>query len=63
MSTSEQLVTERAVMPAEIANLPDLVGYLRTDHQVAKVTLPVTGWQEAQPQHVDMPQRRMPWEI
>ena len=63
MSTSEQLVTERAVMPAEIANLPDLVGYLRTDHQVAKVTLPVTGWPEVQPQHVDIPQRRMPWEI
>lgn len=61
---SETLVTERAVMPSEIAGLPDLVGYLRTDNQVAKVCVPVPRqpWNEAQPTHRTRPQRALPWE-
>ena len=38
-STSEQVVIERIVLPAEISGLPNLFGYLRTggSHRVAKV--------------------------
>lgn len=63
-STSATLVTERAVMPSEIARLPDRFGYLQTDNRVAKVVVPVPAqpWQETQPQHMSRPQRPMPWE-
>ena len=65
ISISEQMVTERAVMPAEIANLPDRVGYLRSDHRVARVVVPIPAkpWQETQPHHLSRPQRLMPWEV
>ena len=44
-STSEQMVIERIVLPAEIAGLPDLMGYLRTggSHRVAKVKVEFDG--------------------
>ncbi|OCB03278.1 hypothetical protein BBC27_08780 [Acidithiobacillus ferrivorans] len=44
-STSEAMVIERIVLPAEIAGLPDLVGYLRTggSHRVAKVKVEFDG--------------------
>ncbi|WP_031571787.1 type IV secretion system DNA-binding domain-containing protein [Acidithiobacillus thiooxidans] len=44
-SVSEQVVTERLVLPAEIAGLPDLRGYLRTggSHRVAKVSIEFGG--------------------
>lgn len=63
-SKNEQIVIERAVLPSQIAGLPDLVGYLRTggSHMVAKVLvefdgLPRTG---EQPDFVDQPQRPLP---
>ena len=63
-NTSEQIVTERIVLPAEIAGLPDLVGYLRTggSHRVAKVKIEFDGL----PRHgegedfVWRPQRKLP---
>ncbi len=63
-SASEQLVTERAVLPAEIASLPDRVGFLRTDNRVARVVVPIPAqpWKETQPHHVTRPQRLLPWE-
>jgi hypothetical protein len=63
-STSEQVVTERLVLPSEIAGLPDLVGYLRTggSHRVAKVKLTIDGLPRSgdQPDFVWIQQRPMP---
>lgn len=44
-NTSEQTVTERIVLPAEVGGLPDLIGYLRTggSHRVAKVRVEFDG--------------------
>jgi hypothetical protein len=64
-SANESLVIERAVMPAEIANLPDRIGYVRTGGRVAKIVVPIPAqpWAETQPHHISRPQRRLPWEV
>ncbi|MDA8377336.1 MAG: type IV secretion system DNA-binding domain-containing protein [Planctomycetia bacterium] len=63
-STSEQIVTERAVLPSQIAGLPDLVGYLRTggSSTVARVKVEFDGLprQGEQPNFMDQPQRALP---
>ncbi len=61
-STSETIVTERAVLPAEIAQLPDMHGYLRAQEEVMKVKIDYVKYEETQPQHMDVPQRELPWE-
>ncbi|OCB01250.1 hypothetical protein BBC27_05025 [Acidithiobacillus ferrivorans] len=61
-STSEAIVTERAVLPSEIAQLPNMVGYLRAQEEVMKVKIDYVEYQETQPQHCDVPQRNLPWE-
>lgn len=63
-SRNEQIVTERAVLPAEIAGLPDLRGYLRTggSHIVAKVAIEFAGLprQGDQPDFEPIPARALP---
>lgn len=63
-SRNEQIVTERAVLPAEIAGLPDLRGYLRTggSHIVAKVAIDFAGLprQGDQPDFQPIPARALP---
>lgn len=63
-SISEQVVTERIVLPSEIAGLPNLRGYLRAggSHRVAKVSIefggiPRRGEQE---DFIWKPQRALP---
>lgn len=62
VSTSEAIVTERAVLPAEIAQLPDMHGFLRAQEEVMKVKIDYVKYEETQPQHMDVPQRSLPWE-
>lgn len=63
-STSEQIVIERAVLPSQIAGLPDLYGYLRTggSSTVAKVKVDFDGLPRKgdQPDFVHQPQRQLP---
>lgn len=63
-SKTEQIVTERAVLPSQIAGLPDLHGYLRTggSHMVARVRVDFDGLPRRgeQPDFVDQPQRPLP---
>jgi Type IV secretory pathway, VirD4 components len=63
-STSESLVIERAVLPSEIMQLPDLHGYVKAGGETVRVILPVPNqpWIESQPQHLPAPMRLMPWE-
>lgn len=63
-STSESLVIERAVLPSEIMQLPDLWGYVKTGGETIKVNLPIPNqpWIESQPQHLPAEMRQMPWE-
>lgn len=63
--TSEQMVIERIVLPSEIAGLPDLHGYLRLggSSEIAKVSITYTPPIEKQPAHVNVQQRRLPWEM
>lgn len=63
-STSESFVIERAVLPSEIMQLPDLHGYVKTGGETVKVILPVPNqpWIESQAQHIPAPMRQMPWE-
>jgi hypothetical protein len=61
-SHSQAIVTERAVLPAEIAQLPDMHGYLRAHEEVMKVKIEYVAYKEVQPQHCDVPQRMLPWE-
>jgi len=61
-SDGQAIVTERAVLPSEIAQLPNLVGYLRAQEEVMKVKIDYVEYQETQPQHMDVPQRSLPWE-
>lgn len=61
-SDSQAIVTERAVLPSEIAQLPDMHGYLRAQEEVMKVKITYVKYEETQPQHVDVPQRSLPWE-
>lgn len=61
-SESQAIVTERAVLPSEIAQLPNMVGYLRAQEEVMKVKIDYVEYVETQPQHVDVPQRSLPWE-
>lgn len=64
VSKNEQIVTERAVLPAEIAGLPDLRGYLRTggSHIVAKVLIDFAGLPRFgdQPDFEPIPARALP---
>ena len=62
ISVSEAIVTERAVLPSEIAQLPDMHGYLRAQEEVMRVKITYVKYEETQPQHCDVPQREMPWE-
>lgn len=62
VSKSEAIVTERAVLPAEIAQLPDMHGYLRAQEEVMKVKIEYIKYEEKEPQHVDVAQRSLPWE-
>ena len=63
-SSSEQIVIERAVLPSQIAGLPDLVGYLRTggSSTVARVKVEFAGLARRgeQPDFIDQPQRPLP---
>ncbi|MHB1659417.1 MAG: type IV secretion system DNA-binding domain-containing protein [Acidithiobacillus sp.] len=63
-STNEQIVIERAVLPSQIAGLPDLVGYLRTggSEMIAKVRVDFDGLPRRgeQPDFIDQPQRALP---
>ena len=63
-STNEQIVIERAVLPSQIAGLPDLVGYLRTggSEMIAKVKVDFAGLPRhgEQPEFVDQAQRALP---
>jgi type IV conjugative transfer system coupling protein TraD len=63
-SKNEQVVIERAVLPSQVAGLPDLVGYLKTggSEMVAKVRVEFDGLQRhgEQPEFVDQPQRPLP---
>lgn len=63
-NVSEQVVTERIVLPSEIAGLPNLSGYLRTGggHRVAKVTIDFGGIPRRgdQEDFVWKPQRALP---
>lgn len=63
-STSEQIVIERAVLPSQIAGLPDLTGYLRTggSSTVARVYVEFDGLarQGEQPEFIDQAQRALP---
>ncbi|MBU2755294.1 type IV secretion system DNA-binding domain-containing protein [Acidithiobacillus sp. CV18-2] len=64
-SLSESIVTERAVLPAEIGALPDLTGYLRVggEHMVAKVRIPFPDLPPAtEPAALPRPHRILPWE-
>lgn len=63
-SQSEQIVIERAVLPSQVAGLPDLFGYLKTggSEMVAKVKVAFDGLARhgEQPEFVDQPQRPLP---
>lgn len=61
-SDSQAIVTERAVLPSEIAQLPDMHGYLRAQEEVMRVKIDYVKYEETQPQHCDVPQRMLPWE-
>lgn len=61
-SHSQAIVTERAVLPSEIAQLPDMHGYLRAQEEVMKVKIDYVKYEETQAQHMDIPQRALPWE-
>ncbi|MBU2857802.1 type IV secretion system DNA-binding domain-containing protein [Acidithiobacillus ferrooxidans] len=61
-SESQAIVTERAVLPSEIAQLPNMVGYLRAEEEVMRVKIDYVKYEETQPQHMDVPQRELPWE-
>lgn len=63
---SEQVSTERAVLPAEIGALPDLQGFLRVggENVVARVHIPVDDIPpDREPGFISIPQRRLPWEL
>lgn len=63
-SKNEQIVIERAVLPSQVAGLPDLAGYLKTggSEMVAKVQIAFDGLARhgEQPEFVDQPQRPLP---
>lgn len=63
-SKNEQIVIERAVLPSQVAGLPDLFGYLKTggSEMVAKVQIAFDGLARhgEQPEFVDQPQRPLP---
>ncbi|MBU2766234.1 type IV secretion system DNA-binding domain-containing protein [Acidithiobacillus ferrivorans] len=61
-SDGQAIVTERAVLPSEVAQLPDMNGYLRAQEEVMRVKIDYVKYEETQPQHCDIPQRDLPWE-
>jgi len=61
-SQSESLVIERAVLPSQIMQLPDLIGYLRAGGEIVKVSLPVPQprWTASQPARLYRAPRALP---
>ena len=54
-TASEHTQTEPLVLPSELSNLPDMVGYLNLagEHPVAKIKLPFSNWPRVAPAFVD----------